>query len=124
MIIKNSAHYSLSKSSWVRSCTLKTSLLVVSLLISQSAFAQLTFTKTFTAETIGPGSVSTLTFNIANPEATAADDIAFTDSFPAGLTIASPGNASNNCGPFAVLSAVDGASNLTLSAGRLAPGVS
>ena len=119
---QNLAHYSLSKLSRVGSSILKASLFLVSLLISQAAFAQLTFTKTFASDTIGPGSVSTLTFNIANPGATAADDIAFTDPFPAGLTVASPGNASNSCGPSAILSAIDGASSITFSAGRLAPG--
>ena len=119
---KNLAHYSLSKSSRLRSNVLRASLFFVSLLISQSAFAQLTFTKTFSSNTVGPGSVSTLTFDITNPGGTAADDIAFTDTFPAGLTIASPGNASNNCGLFAILNATDGASSISLSAGRLAPG--
>lgn len=119
---KNSAHYSLSKSSRVRSSILKASLFLVSLLISQSAFAQLTFTKTFDSNIIGPGSVSTLRFEITNPAASAADDIDFTDTFPAGLTIASPGNASTNCGPFAILNATDGASSINLSTGRLAPG--
>ena len=118
----NLAHYSLSKSSRLRSNILKASLFFVSLLISQSAFAQLTFTKTFSSNIIGPGSVSTLTFNITNPAATAADDIEFIDNFPADLTVASPGNASNNCGPAAILSASDGASSISLSAGRLAPG--
>lgn len=122
MNIKNLAHHSSSKSSRVRSSILKASLFFVSLLISQSALAQLTFTKTFASNIIGPGSVSTLTFNITNPGATAADDIAFTDTFPTGLTIASPGNASTNCSPFAILSAPNGASSISLSAGRLAPG--
>ena len=120
----NLAHYSLTKPSRIRSGAFRASLFFVSLLISQSAFAQLTFTKTFDSNIIGPGSVSTLVFDIANPDSSAADDIAFIDNFPSGLTIASPGNASNDCGPAAILSASDGASSVSLSAGRLAPGAS
>ena len=120
----NLAHYSLTKSSRIRSGAFRVALFFVSLLISQSAFAQLTFDKTFASDIIGPGSVSTLTFDITNPTATAADDIAFIDSFPSGLTIASPGNASNDCGPAAILYATDRATSVSLNAGRLAPGAS
>ena len=50
-----------------------------------------TFTKTFSPTTIGPGSISTATFTINNSvEAAGASALAFTDTLPANVTVATP----------------------------------
>lgn len=95
---------------------------VQALAVGTAAGAQPTFTKTFQVDTIGPGSVSTLRFDIGNPSGTPADDIAFTDTLPAGLSIATPG-AETDC-PNAILSAPAGDTTISLSDGRLTPGSS
>ncbi len=74
------------------------------------------FFKSFSPDTIGPGSVSTLTFTIDNAESPyPVDNLAFTDMLPAEMTIATPANASNNCG--GTLSAPDGGGTISLSGG-------
>ena len=57
-----------------------------------------TFSKSFAPDTIGPGSVSTLTFTITNGEASPVTELAFTDTLPGGVTVADPANASSTCG--------------------------
>ena len=79
--------------------------------------AQPTFSKSFTPATIGPGSVSTLTFDVANPDPTPVTDLAFTDVLPAGVVIATPANASTDCD--AVLAAPAGGTTITFTDGRL-----
>jgi hypothetical protein len=73
------------------------------------------FSKTFEPSTIGVGSVSTLRFDINNVEPSPATELAFTDTLPAGVTIASPANASTTCG--GVLTALDGGGNITFTDG-------
>ena len=61
----------------------------------RSALAQVTppvFTKTFTPNTIGPGAVSTIMFTITNNAAVPVTNLAFTDTLPAAITIATPAN--------------------------------
>ncbi len=94
------------------------------LAFSWLASAAPTFTKTFIPDTIGPGSTSTLRFDITNPDGMPSDMIAFTDNLPAGMTIATPGSASTDCSGFAILSAPDGGTSISLSDGQLAPGAS
>ena len=101
--------------------TLILGLLVTALGLCPAA-AQPTFTKTFEVDTIGPGSVSTLRFDIGNPGGTPAGEIAFVDNLPAGLSIASP-TAETDC-PGATLSAPESGTTITLSDGQLAPGAS
>ncbi len=80
-----------------------------------------TFTKVFGPDTIGPGSVSTLTFTVVNNDTFfPLADMAFTDTLPAGVTIADPANAATSCGVDAVLSAPDGGTTISFSDGRLA----
>ena len=79
-----------------------------------------TFSKVFAPNTIGPGSVSTITFTIDNDSATPVTDLAFTDTLPVvpgPMTIADPANASTDCtlGISGTLSAPDGGSTITLS---------
>ncbi len=77
-----------------------------------------TISKVFTPDTIGPGSSTTLVFTLSNPDVNPVTDLAFTDSLPAGVTIATPSNASTDC-PDAVLSAPNGGGTITFSDGSL-----
>ncbi|MDH5209702.1 MAG: hypothetical protein OEW34_13760, partial [Burkholderiaceae bacterium] len=58
-----------------------------------------TITKAFAPASIPlAGGVSTLTFTLANPNATQLTGVKFTDSLPAGLQVASPPVAATTCG--------------------------
>jgi uncharacterized repeat protein (TIGR01451 family) len=94
-------------------------MVLISLSLAATANAQLTFTKAFVPDTIGPGSVSTLTFTITNTGASNESDLAFTDNLPAGVTIATPAAATNACG--GTLSAPDGGTTIDFSGGEIAP---
>ena len=90
------------------------------MLLAGSAQAQPNFSKVFTPNTIGPGSVSTATFTIDNGSGTPVINMAFTDVLPVvpgPMTIADPANASTTCdlGVSGSLSAPDGGSTITLS---------
>lgn len=78
----------------------------------------LTWTKTFASDTIGPGSVSMMIFDIQNPNAHGEDMLAFTDTLPMGMTLASPAFVSNTCG--GTVSATNGGSSVSLSDGMIA----
>ncbi|MCP4041079.1 MAG: hypothetical protein GY731_03855, partial [Gammaproteobacteria bacterium] len=82
------------------------------------------FSKVFTPDTIGPGSVSTLTFTIVNTEPFLVKELAFTDVLPAGVTIADPANSFTDCGGSATLSAPDGGGTITFSDSQLGVGES
>ncbi len=61
----------------------------------------LSLTKSFNTATIIAGQSAKLTYAIQNPAGSAARTggvLTFTDTFPAGLVIASPANVANNCG--------------------------
>lgn len=77
------------------------------------------FTKTFSPDTIGPGSTTTLTFTIDNTGngLHGEDMLAFSDTLPAGVTIADPANAVSNCG--GTLTAPDGGGTITFSDGQV-----
>lgn len=80
------------------------------------------FSKTFMADAIGLGGISTLTFTIDNSaNAIAATALDFTDSLPAGLLIASPSNASNTCVD-GTLTAVPGSGSVSYTGGSIAAG--
>jgi len=80
--------------------------------------AQPTFVKTFLPDTIGPGSVSTLRFQISNLSLTSpATGLAFTDALPAGMTIAAVTNAASSCD--GTLLAPAGGTAISLSSGRV-----
>ncbi|MCK7594475.1 beta strand repeat-containing protein [Pseudomarimonas salicorniae] len=75
-----------------------------------------TFNKAFAPDTIGPGSSSALTFTIDNsgfPQG--ATSLSFSDSLPAGVTIAATGAVSNGCG--GTLVAPAGTSTINFSDG-------
>ncbi len=79
------------------------------------------FSKSFSPATIGPGSVSTLTFSITNGSASPVMNLDFTDVLPAGVTIATPANAMNTC-LGGTLSAPDGGGTISYSGGSLGGG--
>ncbi len=90
-------------------------------LFATAAGAQPTFTKVFTPSTIGPGSVSTITFTITNNSGSPVTGLAFSDTLPAAVTIADPANASTDCdlGAGGSLSAPDGGSTISLSGAQI-----
>lgn len=78
-----------------------------------------TFSKLFAPDTIGPGSSTTLSFTITNPDPdNPISGMAFVDNLPAGVTIADPANLVHDCGQ-ATLSAPVGGGTITLSDGEL-----
>lgn len=87
--------------------------------LSSAVHAQPAFDKAFFPETIGPGSISTLVFTIANFSDVPVTDMAFTDVLPAGVTIATPASAATTCGDEAVVVAPDGGGTITFSDGEL-----
>ena len=77
------------------------------------------FSKAFLPDTIGPGSVATLTFTVTNGGSVEVTDLAFTDTLPAGVTIAAPPVAVSTCG--GALTAPQGGSTITFTGGVLPP---
>lgn len=68
-------------------------------------------TKSFVPSTIAPNGISTLTITLTNPNSADAITIAtpgLTDTFPTGLTIATPLNASTTCAGGTLLNAAGG----------------
>jgi hypothetical protein len=92
-------------------------MLFLALLTPTLAYSQPNFSQTFSPNTIGPGSIATLRYTITNPEASPVTDLAFSNSLPAGVTIAIPGLASSECG--GILTAPDGGDTATFSDGIL-----
>ena len=99
-------------------------LLLAAVLLTPSASAQtaLSFDKTFTPDTIGPGSVATLRFDIGNSSSLPVQDLGFTDTLPAGMTVASPANASTTCG--GTVDATAGGGTIVFSGGAIGAGSS
>ncbi len=96
------------------------SVLLGLVMASSGALAQPVFSKTFNLDTIGPGSTSTLTFTIDNTASgTPVTDLAFTDTYPAGVTNATPANASTTCN-LGTVTAADGGGSISLSGGTVA----
>jgi len=79
--------------------------------------------KVFGAGTIPLGGTTSLTFTLANPNAAVPlAGVAFTDSLPAGLVVATPNGATKTCNGTAA--ALPGGSSVTLSGATLAGGAS
>ena len=90
----------------------------IALISATAASAQPGFSKSFSPDTIGPGSVSTLIFTIDNSEsAGTVSGMAFTDVLPAGVTLADPAIPTSSCN--GTLSAPDGGTTVSLSGGEL-----
>jgi hypothetical protein len=97
--------------------TIAALILILASAISSHAQIPLSFSKSFNPTTIGPGSSSTLQFDITNSDTLPISNLAFTDNLPAGVTIASPSNAASTCG--GTLSALDGGGTISLSGGQV-----
>jgi uncharacterized repeat protein (TIGR01451 family) len=77
----------------------------------------------FAASSIPLNGTTTLTFTIGNPAGnTALSGIAFTDSLPAGLVVASPNGLSDPSPGGGTATAAAGSSTVSLSGATLAPG--
>ena len=82
-----------------------------------------TITKSFGVASIALNTTTSLTFNINNPNAsTTLTGIAFTDTLPAGLVVATPNGLTTTC--TGVSSAGAGTGSVSLSAGTLASNTS
>ena len=97
---------------------------IVTVAVGAVAEAQVDeFTKTFIPPTIGPGSTSTLRFTIVNSDAVnPLSDLAFVDTLPAGVVIATPASGTSACG--GSISAPDGGGSTTFNGGQLGAGSS
>lgn len=82
-----------------------------------------TFTMAFGTPSISQSATTSLSFNLANPGAPATDD-SFTDELPSGLVVATPNGLTGgaNCGP-ATITAVAGATSVSLSGATIGTGV-
>ncbi len=76
------------------------------------------FSKSFSPDTIVPGAVSTLTFAIDNTGRPAATALAFSDTLPSGMTVASSGATGNSCG--GTVTAATGTDLISLTGGTVA----
>jgi uncharacterized repeat protein (TIGR01451 family) len=75
--------------------------------------------KAFTPNKIVPGGISALSLTITNPNSFAAlTGVAFTDTLPAGLVVATPNGLTNTC--VGTATAVAGSGTVTLSGATLA----
>lgn len=71
-------------------------------------------TKAFTPAKILPGGTSAVSFSVANPNGfVGLTGVAFTDSLPSGLTVASPNGLTSTCGGTATATAGSGTISLT-----------
>lgn len=75
-----------------------------------------TFQKSFNPATIGPGSVTTLRFDIANPATSPALNLAFSDTMPSGVVVAAAPNIVSTCG---AVTAAAGGSTISLGGGNV-----
>jgi hypothetical protein len=79
--------------------------------------------KAFGDVTIAVNGVTTLAFNITNPNAsTGLTGVAFTDTLPAGMEVANPNGFSSTCG--GVVTAVPGAGTISLTGASIAANTS
>jgi uncharacterized repeat protein (TIGR01451 family) len=80
--------------------------------------------KAFNPTLIAVSGVSTLTFTITNPAANAVAEtgVAFSDTLPAGIVVATPNNLSSTCG--GTPTAVAGSGTASLSGASIAAGLS
>jgi len=80
-------------------------------------------TKTFSPTAVKTGASSTVTFTITNGAGNPAQSgLAFTETFPSNLVVATPANLSTTCG--GTVTGVSSSSVVTLSAGSMALGQS
>ncbi|NJK34669.1 MAG: hypothetical protein HC919_06770 [Oscillatoriales cyanobacterium SM2_2_1] len=74
--------------------------------------------KAFSPASISPGGVSRLTITLQNGSTSPQTGVAFTDTFPANLTLANPPNASTTC-PAGTISATAGGTSFSFNGGTI-----
>ncbi len=107
--------------------SLRIAVLVLGLVIAvdRISYAQAvlppSISKAFEAATIPLNGATTLSFQITNPNLLVAlTGVAFTDTLPSGLVVATPSGLTGSCG--GIVTATAGASSISLSGGTLPPG--
>ena len=87
---------------------------------SLAVVAPPTISKMFGAPSILLGASTSLTFTITNPAANSVAEagVAFTDTLPSGLVVATPNGLANNCG--GAVTATAGTSSISLTGGSVA----
>lgn len=95
-------------------------MLVPALALAATTVAPPQISASFSPGGIQPNGVSTLTINITNPATNSIPEtgVAFTDNFPANLTVASPTDLTNSCGGTATATA--GSGSVSLADGTVA----
>ena len=79
-------------------------------------------TKTFGADTVPLGGTTSLTIVVSNPDtAVTQTGVAFTDTLPAGLVVATPNGLTGSCGGTETITAVAGSNSVSLSGASLGP---
>jgi hypothetical protein len=81
-----------------------------------------TFAKAFGGSALFASAQTSLTFTITNPNTGALTGLAFSDTLPVGLLVATPNALTDSCGGTAT--AVAGSNSIALSGGTLAPSAS
>jgi uncharacterized repeat protein (TIGR01451 family) len=91
---------------------------------SFSPAAPPTISKAFGQPIIAPGGITTLSFTISNPSPiVASTGIAFSDTLPSGLVVATPNGLIGSCGG-GIITATAGSNNISLFGATLAAGAS
>ena len=88
--------------------------------LTQAGEVAAQFTKSFLSDPIGPGSSSTLQFTISNFSGSPIGDLAFTDTLPSGVFIATPAAVVNDCG--GTVNAPDGGGTISFGGGSMPDG--
>ncbi|MCJ8269522.1 MAG: hypothetical protein MJK04_08990, partial [Psychrosphaera sp.] len=93
---------------------------LLSLLMSATAYAGApTFSAALSPTTIGPGSLSTLTYTIDNTaQSTGVTDLAFTTTLPTGVSLTASPNATSTC-IIGIFTATGGSNSVTFTGYRL-----
>ncbi len=82
--------------------------------------SSLAATKTFSPATVSSGGKATVTVRLANAGAGALSSVAVTDPLPAGMVLATPPNAYTTCAGSTTVTAVAGASSISMSGAAIA----
>jgi uncharacterized repeat protein (TIGR01451 family) len=100
-----------------------TSMVLVNVVVA--VVAPPTISKLFgTVGSIVPGGTTTLSFTIDNPNGTVAlNGVAFIDTLPAGLVVATPNGLTGSCGG-GIITATPGSGSISLTGAMLAAGAS
>ena len=91
------------------------------LLIASNLYAQPNFSAAFSPSTIGPGSSSYLTFTITNGTGSPVENLAFSNTLPAGVVLGNPANPIFNSAN-GTLVAPNGGSTISLTNGKMGVG--